>query len=91
MNPPEETRMEEVYLFKLQPQQGFGFQRVYSPEKDVDEAFVIKDNSVVKLPYGYHPVAAAPGYQLYYLWILAGEPRDYVLHDDPDHAWVKEQ
>lgn len=90
MNPPEETRMEEVYLFKLNPAQGFGFQRVYSPEKHLDETFVIKDNSVVKLPHGYHPVAAAPGYQLYYLWILAGEPRNYILHDDPDHKWVKD-
>jgi 5-deoxy-glucuronate isomerase len=89
-NPPEETRMEEVYLFKIQPQQGFGFQRVYSPEKKLDETFVIKNNSLVKLPYGYHPVAAAPGYALYYLWILAGEPRNYILHDDPDHQWVKE-
>jgi 5-deoxy-glucuronate isomerase len=52
MNPPEETRMEEVYLFKLNPPQGFRFQRVYSPERKIDETFVIKDNSLVKLPYG---------------------------------------
>jgi 5-deoxy-glucuronate isomerase len=88
--PPDETRMEEVYLFKVNPPQGFGFQRVYSPVRKFDETFVIKDNSVVKLPYGFHPVAAAPGYQLYYLWILAGEPRNYTLYDDPDHKWVKE-
>ncbi len=88
--PPEETRMEEVYFFKVNPSQGFGFQRVYSPERKLDETFVIRDNSVVKLPYGYHPVAAAPGYGLYYLWILAGEPRNYILFDDPDHKWVKD-
>ena len=90
MNPSEETRMEEVYLFKLNPPQGFGFQRVYSPERKIDETFVIKDNSLVKLPYGYHPVVAAPGYALYYLWIVAGQPRNYTLHDDPDYKWVKE-
>jgi 5-deoxy-glucuronate isomerase len=89
MNPPEETRMEEVYFFKVSPPQGFGFQRVYSAERKFDETYVVKDNTCVKLPFGYHPVAAAPGYQLYYLWILAGEPRNYVLYDDPDHKWVK--
>jgi len=88
--PPDETRMEEVYFFKVHPAQGFGFQRVYSPEKKFDETYVIRDNACVKLPFGYHPVAAAPGYQLYYLWILAGQPRNYVLYDDPDHKWVKD-
>lgn len=89
-SPPDETRMEEVYFFKIQPAQGFGFQRVYSPERKFDETYLVRDNSCVKLPFGYHPVAAAPGYQLYYLWILAGQPRNYVLRDDPDHTWVKE-
>jgi 5-deoxy-glucuronate isomerase len=88
--PPDETRMEEVYFFKITPPQGFGFQRVYSPEQKLDATFVIRDNSLVKLPCGYHPVAAAPGYSLYYLWILAGEPRNYILRDDPDHTWVKD-
>ncbi len=88
--PPDETRMEEVYLFKVNPPQGFGLQRVYSPERKSDQVFVVRDNSVAKLPFGYHPVGAAPGYALYYLWILAGEPRNYILRDDPDHKWVKE-
>jgi len=60
------------------------------PEKQFDQTYIVKDNSVVKLPFGYHPVAAAPGYSLYYLWVLAGEPRNYVLYDDPEHKWVKE-
>jgi len=90
MNPPEETRMEEVYFFKISPPQGFGMQRIYSPEKQFDQTYIVKDNSLVKLPFGYHPVAAAPGYSLYYLWVLAGEPRNYVLYDDPEHKWVKE-
>jgi len=90
-SPPDETRLEEVYFFKLDPPQGFGFQRVYSPAKKLDEAYVIKDNSLVKLPVGYHPVAVAPGYSLYYLWLLAGEPRSFIPRDDPDHAWVKDR
>lgn len=90
MAPPDETRMEEVYLFKINPPQGFGFQRIYSPERKLDDAYVIRDNSVVKLPFGFHPVVTAPGYSLYYLWVLAGEPRNYTLHDDPEHQWVKD-
>lgn len=90
MAPPDETRMEEVYFFKINPPQGFGFQRIYSPERNLDQAYVIRDNSLTKLPFGYHPTAAAPGYSLYYLWVLAGEPRNYTLYDDPDHKWVKE-
>jgi 5-deoxy-glucuronate isomerase len=90
MAPPDETKMEEVYFFKINPPQGFGFQRVYSPERNFDETYVIRDNSLTKLPFGYHPVAAAPGYSLYYLWVLAGEPRNYTLYDDPEHTWVKD-
>ncbi|MBM3216593.1 5-deoxy-glucuronate isomerase, partial [Candidatus Poribacteria bacterium] len=36
-----------------------------------------------------HPVAAAPGYELYYLWMLAGDRRKLIPYDDPQHAWVK--
>jgi 5-deoxy-glucuronate isomerase len=90
MAPPDETRMEEVYFFKVNPPQGFGFQRVYSADRKLDEAFVIRDNTLTKLPFGYHPTVAAPGYSLYYLWVLAGEPRNYILHDDPEHKWVKD-
>lgn len=90
MAPPEETKMEQVYFFKVDPPQGFGIQRIYSPDRKVDDAYVIRDNSLTKLPFGYHPVAAAPGYSLYYLWVLAGEPRNYTPYEDPDHRWVKD-
>ena len=36
------------------------------------------------------PVVAAPGYKLYYLWILAGKKRLLVPCDDPKHSWIKE-
>src|SRR5574337_632117 len=40
MAPPEETRMEEVYFFTTNPPQGFGFQRVCSPDREFDQAYV---------------------------------------------------
>ncbi len=89
MAPPEEVEMEEVYFFKLDPPQGFGLQRIYSSERGVDTALVIRDNSLVRIPWGYHPVAAAPGYRLYYLWVMAGKTRTLTPFDDPDHRWVK--
>jgi 5-deoxy-glucuronate isomerase len=88
-NPPQELKLEEVYYYRLSPPQGFGLQRVYTGEGDLDEAYVVKDGDTVAIPSGYHPVCAAPGYQLYYLWMLAGGVRMMKPNDDPDHAWVK--
>jgi 5-deoxy-glucuronate isomerase len=86
--PPEEVRLEEVYLFKVDPAGGFGVQVHY--EDGLQEAFVVKDDDVAVIRTGYHPVVAAPGYSLYYLWIMAGEGRQMIPHFDPDHAWVQE-
>ncbi len=90
-NPPVEYKMEEIYLFKVDPPQGFGVQALYSkdPARPLDEAYIIRENTAVALPFGYHPVAAAPGYRVYYLWFLSGSTRELVPNDDPDHAWVK--
>jgi 5-deoxy-glucuronate isomerase len=88
--PPLESRTEEVYLYRLDPPQGFGLQRIYGAEGGGDEALVVRNNLVVGIPEGYHPVAAAPGYRLYYLWLLAGKSRQLIPYDDPDHAWAKQ-
>ena len=86
--PPESYYLEEMYLFKLKPEQGFGFQRVYTDDRRLDQALVIENNDLAIFKKGYHPVAAAPGYQLYYLWILAGPVRIMKVMDDPKHAWI---
>lgn len=89
----DEVPMEEVYLYKTNPAQGFGLQRVYTAPGDADPfdvTYAVHDGDTVVLPRGYHPVVAAPGYQLLYLWALAGEERKYgAWSDDPDHAWIK--
>ncbi len=88
-----EVPLEEVYFFKVKPPTGFGLQRIYtSPEDEepFDEIFLIENDDVVVIPRGYHPVVAAPGCQLYYLWVLAGEERRYgAWSDDPKHRWLK--
>jgi len=89
-NPPESYYLEEMYLFKLKPEQGFGFQRVYTDDRKLDQALVVENNDVVIFKKGYHPVAAAPGYELYYLWVLSGPVRIMKVKDDPAHKWVHE-
>lgn len=88
-----EVPMEEVYVYKLNPVQGFGLHRIYSAPGDdhpFDVTYTVRDGDLVAIPRGYHPVVAAPGYQLFYLWALAGEERKYgAWSDDPDHAWIK--
>ncbi|HET7265746.1 MAG TPA: 5-deoxy-glucuronate isomerase [bacterium] len=87
-DPPREAVFQEVYYFRVKPKGGFGFQRLYSPERHVDSTFVVEDGDTVLIPWGYHPVVAAPGYKLYYLWALAGEGRKLMASEDPAHAWV---
>lgn len=88
-----EVPLEEVYFFLVSPPQGFGAIRIYTPEGDpepLDEIYVVRDGDTVVIPRGYHPVTAAPGYTLFYLWVLAGEERKYgAWTDDPAHAWVR--
>lgn len=88
-SPPEEVRLEEVYLFKLDPADGFGVQLRYD-DAGTEEAFTVRDNDAAAIRAGYHPVVAAPGYSLYYLWVMAGEGREMIPHFDPRHAWVQQ-
>jgi 5-deoxy-glucuronate isomerase len=93
LSPPREAILEEVYFFRTKPAQGFGLMWTYTSPGDPDgfsTALVVEDGDTVLLPKGYHPVVAAPGYQLHYTWVLAGEERRYgAWADDPRHAWVK--
>lgn len=88
-NIPSESDMEEVYHFRVFPENGFGAQFIYTDDGSVDEIIKIRDGLTVKIDKGYHPVVAAPGYEVYYLWALAGEKRILIPRDDPKHAWIK--
>jgi 5-deoxy-glucuronate isomerase len=88
-NPPDEVNLEEVYLFKVDPAGGFGVQIRYD-EAGAEEAFVVRDDDIAAIRGGYHPVVAASGYSLYYLWVLAGDGRQMIPHLDPAHAWIQQ-
>ncbi|MFC5831390.1 5-deoxy-glucuronate isomerase [Nonomuraea insulae] len=89
---PGEAVLEEIYYFEVAGQ-GIGYQRVYSSEGGrIDTLAEVSSGDVVLVPYGYHgPSMAAPGYDLYYLNVLAGpaEQRSMAFCDDPRHAWIR--
>jgi 5-deoxy-glucuronate isomerase len=92
-NPPNESIYEEVYFYLFRPVGGYGFQRVYEPGDDperLDEVYVVEDGDAVAIPRGYHPLVAAAGYQLVYIWALCGANRIYgAWSDDPAHVWIR--
>jgi 5-deoxy-glucuronate isomerase len=88
-DPPREVNLEEVYLFKVDPPGGFGVQIRYDLG-GAEEAFLVSDDDVAVIRAGFHPVVAASGYALYYLWVMAGEGRVMMPYLDPAHAWVQE-
>ncbi len=83
---PREAYHEEIYYFRVSPPDGFGITRYYNDE--VDTGYIVRDNTVLMAPKGYHTVVSAPGYTTYYLWALAGNQRIQATVDDPVHAWV---
>jgi len=87
--PPAETQLEETYYHRLDPPQGFAFQRVYTDDRSIDETVCVEDGDLVLVPRGYHPVGAPHGYDLYYLNVMAGPVRSWIFRDDPAHAWIK--
>ncbi len=85
---PDESLLEETYYYRIQPDHGFAIQRVYTDDRSLDETVVVKDRQAVMVPEGYHPVSAPPGYDVYYLNVMAGPNRVWKFHNDPEHAWI---
>ena len=85
---PEESALEETYYHRINPPQGFAFQRVYTDDRDLDETMTVEDGDTVLVPRGYHPVGAPHGYDLYYLNVMAGPKRSWIFKNDPDHEWI---
>ncbi len=88
MNMPTEANTEEIYYFEFDKPQGFGIQKVYTLEGDIDETYTVKSGDVVEIPRGYHPFHSAPGYRNYMLWIMAGPVRGFFMTTDEDHKWL---
>jgi len=87
-NLPHESLLEETYYHRLNPPQGFAFQRVYTDDGSLDEAMAVQDGDVTLVPRGYHPCSTIHGYDLYYLNVMAGPRRLWKFHNDPKHEWL---
>lgn len=80
-NLPHEAYHEEMYYFRVTPDDGFGITRFYHTEEDAVN-YTVKDNSILMIPDGYHTYVGAPGFNSYYLWFLAGEHRTQAVQAD---------
>jgi len=101
--PGVESHLEEIYYFEAAVSRGlsapsvaspFGFMRTYSSEAGaIDILEEVHSGDVALVPYGWHgPCVAAPGYDLYYLNVMAGpDPdRSWQISDDPAHGWIRD-
>ena len=87
-NYPDMTYLEETYYHRLNPSQGFGFQRVFTEDGSLDETMAVADGDVVLVPKGHHPCGAPYGYEMYYLNVMAGPMRKWRFKNHPDHDWI---
>jgi 5-deoxy-glucuronate isomerase len=92
-----ESELEEIYYFEVAEGPagpGIGYQRVYGTEDRPISVFAeVRTGDVVLIPHGWHgPSMAAPGYDLYYLNVMAGpgQERAWLICDDPAHGWVRQ-
>ena len=82
--------LEEFYYYRIDRPEGFAVQKIYNPDRSLDATLTVRDGELVLVPEGYHPVVAAPGYNVYYLNALAGSARSMAATDDPALAWVRD-
>jgi 5-deoxy-glucuronate isomerase len=88
-NPPQEVDLDEIYYYRANHPNAFALQRLYSSDGKRDIVINARDNDVVLVRDGFHPVVAGPGYDIYYLNFLAGSARALSVTEDSDHVWLK--
>ena len=92
-----ESELEEIYYFEIASgpngQPGLGFMWTStSPGLDIDILEEVHDRVTVLVPLGWHgPAVAAPGYDMYYLNVMAGpsSERAWRISDHPDQTWIR--
>ncbi|MEO7126035.1 MAG: 5-deoxy-glucuronate isomerase [Nakamurella sp.] len=100
--PGHESRLEEIYYFELagprdpgpdvtNPAAGM-FATYSSPAGEIATNAIVHTGDIALVPFGFHgPAAALPGYDMYYLNVMAGpDPeREWLITDDPAQTWVR--
>jgi len=85
--PPHDHAHPEIYHFRFFPPQGFGL------SIQGEEVFIVRDGDTAMIPGGVvHPQASAPGYAMYYIWLIPHLPGDRFGPDSrifrEEHTWV---
>jgi 5-deoxy-glucuronate isomerase len=101
--PGVESQLEEIYYFESEEGREFGtpaaadpfglFAAYSSPAGDIRTNTIVRTGDIALVPFGYHgPAVASPGYDLYYLNVMAGpDPeRAWNIRDDPAHRWLRD-
>ena len=92
-----ESELEEIYYFEIQDspegKPGFGLHHTTSARENDDLTIgeQVYRGDTVLVPHGWHgPCAAAPGFDMYYLNVMAGPgERAWKITDHPDQTWVR--
>jgi len=80
-----ETRHEELYHYRFQPETGFGSQITYDDDGPV-KILMTRHGDTFLLDRGYHPTVTSPGHRGYIFTILVGKHRRGLIQRfDPAH------
>jgi 5-deoxy-glucuronate isomerase len=85
--PPHHHGQPEVYHYRFTRPQGYGHAELG------DDVLKVRHQDTVKIVGGVdHPQVAAPGYGMYYAWIVRHRPDDPYrgFTFAPEHAWILE-
>ncbi len=86
--PPHHHPEPEVYYYRFEKEQGFGYSRVG------DDVNIVNNNDTVTIPGGLvHPQVAAPGYPMYYCWMIRhlADSRFNERIFVPEHKWLLDE
>ncbi|REB75391.1 5-deoxy-glucuronate isomerase [Cutibacterium modestum] len=91
-----EHELEEIYYFEIRGDEhgpGMAFHGTYgTPDRPIHVAEMVVNGDVALVPHGWHgPCSAAPGYDLYYLNVMAGPgTAEWKSVDDPHYGWIRQ-
>lgn len=86
--PPHHHVQPEVYHYRFLPDNGFGISLIG------DEAKKIEHGSTSLITSGLvHPQCSAPGYAMYYIWMIPHQPKRWLKDRtfDEKHTWLLEE
>lgn len=88
----DSPQLEETYYYRFDRPSGFGFHRNYAPERDWEDVHLLKDQTLVPVPHGYHLCGNGPAANMWLLNFLAGpvQDRDKPPFVDPAEIWIQD-